>query len=133
MVRAVAALERGTLSFTEQAEEGVTYAAKIDKAESRIDWTRPAEALRAHIHGLSPFPGAWCEMDFGKGAERVKVLRCAVETGQGVPGEALDDQLLIACGQGALRLTEVQRAGGKPLKAVDFLRGIAVPKGTRAS
>ncbi len=132
MVRALSALERGTLAFTPQPDEGVTYAAKIDKAESRIDWSRPAEALRAHVHGLSPFPGAWCEMDFGKGFERLKVLRCAVEDGSGVPGTALDDRLLIACGTKALRLLEVQRAGSKPLKAEEFLRGLAVPKGTMA-
>lgn len=126
MVRALAAASRGGLDAVPQAEEGVTYAAKIDKGETRIDWSKPAAEVHNHIRGLSPFPGAWCEMTFGDRAERVKVLRSTLATGSGTPGTVLDDLLTIACGAGAVRLVEVQRAGGKPLRAVDFLRGASV-------
>ncbi len=121
MVRAMAALERGALQLTKQSEVGVTYAAKIDKAESRVDWSKPAHAVLRHIHGLSPFPGAWSEIA-GEGA-RVKILRCEIAEGAGVPGTVLDDHLTIACGEGAIRIVELQRAGKAPMKAVDFLRG----------
>ncbi len=133
MVRALASLERGSLAFTPQAETGVTYAAKIEKAESRIDWTRPAGAVHDHIRGLSPFPGAWCEMDFGKGPERVKVIRSTLAEGYGAPGEVLRDDLTLACGEGAIRLVMVQRAGNKALPASEFLRGVKVPVGTKVS
>jgi len=123
MVEALAKLEAGSLSLTRQTDEGATYAAKIAKAETRIDWSRPARAVHDHIRGLSPFPGAWCEMDFSGKPERVKVLRAAAADGEGAPGTLLDDQLTVACGRGAVRLTELQRAGGKALSAVDFLRG----------
>jgi len=129
MVRALGAALRGSLDAVPQAEEGVTYAAKIDKGETRIDWSKPATDLHNHIRGLSPFPGAWCEMTFGDKAERVKVLRSTLAAGSGTPGTVLDDQLTIACGDGAVRLVEVQRAGGKPLRAVDFLRGASVEAG----
>src|SRR6201990_2409213 len=99
MVRAMAALERGGLQLVKQAEEGVTYAAKIEKAEARIDWSKPAREVLRHIHGLSPFPGAWSEIAGGEAA-RVKVLRCELSNGSGVPGSVLDDHLTIACGEG---------------------------------
>jgi methionyl-tRNA formyltransferase len=129
IVRALAALERGTLSFTPQAEEGITYAHKIDKAEARITWTRPARDLHNLIRALSPFPGAYFEADLGKGVERVKVLRTQVVEGFGVPGLILDDPLTIACGEGALRLIDVQRAGKTPMSAEDFLRGARLQPG----
>jgi methionyl-tRNA formyltransferase len=123
MARAIGALERGKLQLTRQSEAGVTYAAKIEKAEARIDWNRPARAVLRHIHGLSPFPGAWCEMAIEGEPVRVKILRCALADGAGAPGEVLDDHLAVACREGALRILELQRAGGKPMKAEEFLRG----------
>jgi methionyl-tRNA formyltransferase len=122
MARAMDALERGELRLTPQSDQGVTYAAKIEKTEARIDWTKPARAVLRHIHGLSPFPGAWCEMPV-EGEARVKILRCELVEGWGVPGELLDDRLTIACKDGAIRILELQRAGKQPLKAGDFLRG----------
>ena len=130
MVRALAALSRDSLHFTPQAEEGVTYAHKIEKAESRIDWTRSADELHNHVRGLSPFPGAFFEADFGKGSERIKVLRSKVANGQGMPGTLLDEALTIACGAGALQILDVQRAGKAPMKADEFLRGARLPKGS---
>jgi methionyl-tRNA formyltransferase len=123
MVRAIGALERGKLQLTKQGDDGVTYAAKIDKAEARIDWDRPARAVLRHIHGLSPFPGAWCEMGIDGEPVRVKILRCAMADGSGAPGELLDDRLTVACQQGALRILELQRAGKSPMMAEEFLRG----------
>jgi methionyl-tRNA formyltransferase len=123
MARATGALERGKLQLTKQSSEGVTYATKIEKAEARIDWNRPAREVLRHIHALSPFPGAWCEMPIEDQAMRVKVLRCELAGGKGVPGDVLDDRLAIACGDGAIRILELQRAGKQPMKAVDFLRG----------
>ena len=123
MVRAIGALERGKLQLTRQSEQGVTYAAKIEKAEARIDWNKPARAVLRHIHGLSPFPGAWCEMAIDGEPARVKILRCALADGSGASGELLDDQLTVACQQGALRILELQRAGKAPMKAEEFLRG----------
>lgn len=129
MVRALAALNRGSLAFVAQAEDGVTYAAKIDKAEARIDWSRPAGEVHDKVRGLSPFPGAWFEADLGKGPERVKVLRTAIAAGDGRPGTLLSDDLTVACGSGALRLVEVQRAGAKAMKSADFLNGAKVGPG----
>jgi methionyl-tRNA formyltransferase len=123
MVRAIGALERGGLRLTPQGEAGVTYAAKIDKAEARIDWAKPAREVLRHIHGLSPFPGAWCEVPIEGEQARVKILRCEPVKGKGAPGELLDDDLTIACGDGAIRVLELQRAGKQPMKAPDFLRG----------
>src|SRR3954468_3886264 len=123
MVRAIAALERGQLKLTKQSEQGVTYAAKIDKAEARIDWNRPARAVLHHIHGLSPFPGAWCEMPIDGEPVRVKILRGATSAGSGTPGQLLDDRLAVACKEGSLRILELQRAGKAPMEAEDFLRG----------
>ena len=102
-----------------QPEEGVTYAAKIDKAEARIDWTRPAAEIDRQIRGLSPFPGAWCEL----AGERIKLLRCRLAEGRGDPGQVLRD-LTIACGDGAIEITEAQRQGKRPMPAEDFLRGL---------
>jgi methionyl-tRNA formyltransferase len=126
MVRAIGALERGKLQLTKQGDVGVTYATKIDKAEARIDWTKPARAVLRHIHGLSPFPGAWCEMPMEGEVLRVKILRCELAGGKGTPGELLDEQLTVACGDGAIRIVELQRAGRAPMKAKDFLRGASL-------
>ena len=123
MVRAMGALERGGLQLTKQSEAGVTYAAKIDKAEARIDWNRPARAVLRHIHGLSPFPGAWCEMPIDGEPVRVKILRCELADGSGSPGTVLDAHLTFACAEGAIRVLELQRAGKPQMKAADFLRG----------
>ena len=123
MVRAIGALERGTLQLTKQSDQGVTYAAKIEKAEARIDWSKPAHEVLRHIHGLSPFPGAWCEMAIEGEAVRVKILRCAIVDGSGAPGDLLDDRLTIACRDGALRIVQLQRAGKGPMKAEEFMRG----------
>ena len=127
MTKTLVALAADTITAVPQPEAGVTYAAKIDKSEARIDWTRGAADLDAHIRGLSPFPGAWCEI----GGERVKLLMARPEDGTGLPGEALDDHLLVACGTGALRLLTLQRAGKGPMDAGTFLRGRPVPSGVR--
>jgi methionyl-tRNA formyltransferase len=131
MARALAALERGSLTLQPQAAEGVTYAAKIDKGETRIDWSRPAAKVHNRIRGLSPFPGAWTEMPISGRRERVKLLASTVADGSGEPGTTLDGGLTIACGDGAVRITEVQRAGGKAMSAEEFLRGAGVPKGAQ--
>lgn len=131
MVRAMAALERGGLQLTKQSEDGVTYAAKIDKAEAKIDFAKPAWAVLRHIHGLSPFPGAWCELPIEGQPVRVKVLRCAIADGRGEPGEVIDDHLTIACGDGAIRVSQLQRAGKQPMTAEEFLRGTPIAKGVR--
>jgi methionyl-tRNA formyltransferase len=123
MVRAMGALERGKLQLTKQSDQGVTYAAKIDKAEARIDWNRPAREVLRHIHGLSPFPGAWCEIGIEGALARVKILRCALVDRSGAPGELLDDRFTVACKQGAIRILELQRAGKAPMKAEEFSRG----------
>src|SRR6266853_3454336 len=125
MARAMGALERGKLQLTKQSDQGVTYATKIEKAEARIDWNRPARAVLRHIHGLSPFPGAWCEVPIDAERVRVKILRCAMAEGSGASGEVLDYHLTVACQQGALRILELQRAGKAPMKADEFLRGTA--------
>ncbi|MCW5701561.1 MAG: methionyl-tRNA formyltransferase [Bradyrhizobium sp.] len=131
MVRAMAALERGTLQLIKQGEAGVTYAAKIEKAEGKIDWSRPAHAVLRHIHGLSPFPGAWSEMPVDGETARLKILRCEPAGGTGSPGTLLDDQLTIACGDGAIRIVELQRAGKAPMKTAEFLRGTPLKAGAR--
>jgi methionyl-tRNA formyltransferase len=130
--RAVAALESGDLQLKPQGDVGVTYAAKIEKAEARIDWAKPARAVLRHIHGLSPFPGAWCEMPI-EGETRVKILRCELAAGSGMPGELLDDRLTVACNDGAIRILELQRAGKQPMKANDFLRGTPLKPPARMS
>lgn len=130
MARALAALSRDSLDCRPQAEDGVAYAAKIDKAETRIDWTRPAPAVHDHVRGLSPFPGAW----FDLAGERVKVLRT---TRNGLPGDRsgpagalLDDGGAVACGTGAVRLLTVQRAGRQPMPFADFARGARLAQGS---
>ena len=127
MLRALAAAERGSLSLTPQSAADVTYAAKIGKDETRIDWTKPWHDVHNHIRGLSPFPGAWFEI----GGVRVKALRSTKGEGSGAPGTALDDKLTIACGDGAVRLTQVQRAGRQPMAAEEFLRGTPMKGGAR--
>ncbi|WP_171236167.1 methionyl-tRNA formyltransferase [Ruegeria sp. HKCCA6837] len=112
-----------------QPESGVTYAAKIDKSEARIDWTRPSVEVDRKIRGLSPFPGAWTEMD----GERIKLLASRLAEGQGAPGEVLNQDLHVACGQGAVELLRLQRAGKGAQDRETFLRGWAIPTGTRLS
>jgi methionyl-tRNA formyltransferase len=127
MLRALAALEKGQLQLTPQAAAGATYADKIDKDETRIDWKQPWQAVHNHCRGLSPSPGAWCELPDGK---RAKVLRTTQGFGEGVPGCVLDEHFTIACGSGAVRIVELQRAGGKPMHADEFLRGAPVAPGS---
>lgn len=132
MVRALAALERGSLRPTPQPVDGVTYAKKIDKAETQIDFGRPAQAVHDHIRGLSPFPGAWFALGEVKSSERIKVLRSAVVAGvSGQPGTVIDATGVIACGSGAIRLVEVQRAGKRSMAMAEFLRGRALGLGER--
>ena len=126
MVRALSALQRDSLKLTPQPETGVTYAAKIDKAETRIDWTKPWRQVHDHSRGLSPFPGAWFEMPDGT---RVRVLRTTRGEGSGEPGTILDHALTVACREGAVRITELQRAGKQAMKADEFLRGAALTPG----
>jgi methionyl-tRNA formyltransferase len=131
MVRALGAIERGSLTLTPQPPEGVTYASKIDKDETRIAWARPWQEVHDHIRGLSPFPGAWFELA-GEGAPvRIKVLRTTRGEGAGAPGTVLDDQLTVACGEGAVRILKLQRAGRQPMQAQEFLRGTSVAAGMR--
>ncbi|PNG25835.1 methionyl-tRNA formyltransferase [Methylocella silvestris] len=129
MARALAALARGSLRFTPQPEDGVTYAAKIEKSEARIDWSEPAGRVHDKIRALAPFPGAFFEADLGKGPERIKILRATLAPGDGAPGALLDDRLTIACGAGAIAVLEVQRAGKTPMSAADFLRGASLAPG----
>jgi methionyl-tRNA formyltransferase len=110
-----------------QSEQGVTYAAKIDKAEGRLDWSRPAFWLERQLRALNPAPGCWTEVR----GQRLRVLAGEVLAGRGRPGEVLDERLTVACGEAALRLVEVQRAGGKRMRAEVFLRGFPLPVGTR--
>jgi methionyl-tRNA formyltransferase len=131
MVRALAALEKGALMLTPQPDDGVTYAAKIDKNETRIDWSEPANAVHDHCRGLSPFPGAWFELSADGKPVRIKVLRTTKAEANGTPGTVLDDKLTIACGDGAIRILELQRAGKQPMKAEEFLRGTPLAAGTR--
>ena len=128
MARALNELEHGALQFTPQPSAGVTYAAKIGKAETRIDWGQPWSKVHNHICGLSPFPGAWCEL---AGAGRTKVLRSTQGEGGGTPGTVLDDRLTVACAEGAVRIVELQKAGGRPMSADEFLHGTPVRAGTR--
>jgi methionyl-tRNA formyltransferase len=131
MREAMAKLEADDLPLTVQAEDGVVYAQKISKAETRIDFARPSREVHDHIRGLSPFPGAWFELEIAGKPERIKVLNSQPASGTGEAGTVLADSLTIACGEGAVRLTRLQRAGGKALGAADFLRGTPVAPGTR--
>ena len=126
MARALAALKKDALVLAPQQSEGVTYAAKIDKNETRIDWTKPWKAVHDHCRGLSPFPGAWCEI----AGARVKVLRTTRGEGAGAPGTALDDRLTVACRDGAIHIVELQPAGKRAMKTDEFLNGNPVPAGT---
>ena len=125
IVEALARLD--DLAPVPQPEDGVTYAAKIDKAEARVDWSRPAEEVDRLIRGLSPFPGAWTEI----AGQRVKLLGARIAEGSGAAGEVLDDAFTVACGTGAVQVTRAQREGRGPQDAAAFLRGLAVPRGTR--
>jgi methionyl-tRNA formyltransferase len=133
MRRALDALERNELILTPQPESGVTYADKIDKAETRIDWRKPAQQVHDHIRGLSPFPGAWFELPGSGTPARIKVLRTTRSHGSAPPGTVLDGNLTIACGDGAIRILELQRSGRQPMQADEFLRGTAVASGTMLS
>jgi methionyl-tRNA formyltransferase len=129
MVEALARLERGDLDCTPQPEEGATYAHKIDPSETRIDWSRPAPEVHDIIRGLSPYPGAWFDTELNGRSERVRALRTKLAEVSGLPGTVLDDHLTIACGEGAVRLAQVQRAGKRPMSAEDFLRGAKLTAG----
>jgi methionyl-tRNA formyltransferase len=126
MGRALGALERRALTLTPQPTNGVTYAAKIANEETRIDWHKPWKAVHDHIRGLSPFPGAWCELPDGA---RARILRTTKGEGAGAPGAVLDDKLTIACAEGAVRILELQRAGKQVMKTADFLRGSPIAAG----
>jgi methionyl-tRNA formyltransferase len=131
MARALGALERESLTLTPQPEEGVTYAAKIDRAETRIDWRRPWREVHDHCRGLSPFPGAWFELVIDGSPLRVKVLRTTRAPGSGTPGTVLDEELTVACGEGAVRVIELQRAGRQAMGVAEFLRGVPLKSGSR--
>jgi methionyl-tRNA formyltransferase len=131
MAEAMVKLEMNDLPLTPQPSEGALYAAKIDKGETRVDFGRQARDVHNHIRGLAPFPGAWFELEIGGKPERIKVLGSQMDEGSGTPGDLLTDNLVVACGSGAVRLTKLQKAGGKPLAADDFLRGTPLAAGTR--
>jgi methionyl-tRNA formyltransferase len=130
--RTLMQLETAGLTFEPQAAEGVTYAAKISNEETRIDWRKPAADVHNHIRAMSPYPGAWFEALLGGKPERLKVLRSVTvpPNGKGEPGALIDNMLTVACGQSAVRLTQVQRAGKKPMASADFLRGFPLGKGS---
>lgn len=134
-VKAIEMLEAGELMLTEQSDEGVTYAKKIEKSETRIDFSKNGASVHKHIMGLSPFPGAWFELGEGKKAARVKVLASKYIDyfDSAEAGTVIDDTLTIACGEGAIALVELQKAGSKPMKVDEFLRGNSIPKGTKLS
>lgn len=129
LVDALAALARGKLDCRPQAESGVTYAEKIGTSETRIAWSRPAREVHNHIRGLSPHPGAWFEIELNGKRERIKALRSTLASGSGAPGTLIGDRLTVACAGGAVRLTEVQRAGKRPMAAEEFLRGVPLRAG----
>ena len=120
-------LASGRITPHPQPDQGVTYAPKVDKAEARLDWSCPAPFLERQLRALNPWPGCWTDL----GGERLLVLEGELAAGVGAPGEVLDDRMTIACGEGALRLTRVQRAGGRPMSADAFLRGFPLPVGVR--
>jgi methionyl-tRNA formyltransferase len=131
MVRALAALERGSLTLTPQSQAGISYANKVGKQETRISWSQPWQVVHNHIRGLSPHPGAWFEWEHDGERDRIKVLRSTWGAGCGPPGTVLDENLTVACGQGALRILQLQRAGRRAVKAGEFARGSSVRRGTR--
>jgi methionyl-tRNA formyltransferase len=130
MVRALAALERGTLQWVRQPSTGATYAPKVENAETRVDWAKPWQVVHNQIRGLSPSPGAWCELP---GVGRIRLLRSTKGEGAGAPGTVLNENLTVACAEGAVRILRLQRAGRQPMNAADFLRGTPVAQGTRLS
>ncbi len=130
MVEALAKLEEGKLVCRPQHDERATYAPKLDPKEARINWRLTAHDVHDRIRGLSPHPGAWFEAEINGKRERIKVLRSKIMEGAGTPGTILDDHLTVGCGEGAVRLTEVQRAGRKPMAAEEFLRGSPLTRGT---
>jgi len=130
MVRVLSDLGKGSLACWPQHDEGVTYAAKIEPGEARIDWSRPASDVHNLIRGLSPQPGAWFEVDLNGKRERVRVLGSTLAEGEGKPGTVLDDQLTNACGKGSVRLLHVQRAGKRPMPVAEFRRGAKLPVGS---
>jgi methionyl-tRNA formyltransferase len=131
ILRALESLETDELTFTPQPQEGATYAPKISREETRVNWKKPSIEVHNMIRGLSPYPGAWFEALLGGRAERIKVLRSVLVPGKGHPGQLLDANLTVACGSQALRLTQVQRSGRKPMGGADFLRGFPLGKGTQ--
>ena len=125
MVEGLAKLAAGPVVLEQQAVEGITIAPKVSAAEAKIDWSMPGQQVAARIRGMSPFPGAWFELD----GQRIKVLHALADTGAGEPGHVLDDELKVACGSGAVRLTRLQRAGKGQMTAEEFQRGARIPKG----
>jgi methionyl-tRNA formyltransferase len=130
MTEALALLTHGSIACREQQGQP-SYAKKIEPSETRIDWSRPAAEVHNLIRGLSPYPGAWFEVRVGDNKERVRALRTTLVEGEGEPGAVLDDRLTIACGERAVRLLELQRAGKKPMPAADFLRGMPLRQGAK--
>lgn len=129
MVKALAALEDGSLDCRAQDDEAATYAPKLDNKEARINWRLPASDVHDRIRGLSPYPGAWFEIELSGKRERIKVLSTMLDEGQGAPGTLLDDHLTIACSEGAVRLIRIQRAGKKPMSVQAFLNGVTLKSG----
>jgi len=129
MVEALEGLDKGTLEARPQPEAGVTYAAKLRRAEGRLDWRRPAAELARQVRALDPWPGAFAELPLKRGRESVKVLAAeAVEAAPGgAPGQLLEGGLTVACGEGALSLSRVQRPGKAAMTAAEFLRGVQLP------
>ena len=129
MAEALGQIEDGSISFVSQGEDGVTYASKITNEETRVDWRLAGAAVHDHVRGLSPFPGAWFMADLGKGEERVKLLRAERAEGSGAPGSLVSAEGVVACGDGAVRLITVQRAGSKAMSFADFARGARLGAG----
>ena len=129
MAEALGQIEDGSKSFVSQSEDGITYASKITNEETRVDWRLAGTAVHDHVRGLSPFPGAWFTADLGKGEERVKLLRAERAEGSGSPGSLLSAEGVVACGDGAVRLLTVQRAGSKAMSFADFARGARLGAG----
>jgi methionyl-tRNA formyltransferase len=131
MAKALQELKTGRLKLAPQTESGVEYASKLTNDETRVNWNRPAGEVHNHIRGLSPFPGAWSEIDLGKGVERVRLLRSEIADGKGAFGTLIDGDGAVACGEGAVRLITVQRAGKGPMPFAEFARGARIGKGVR--
>ncbi len=129
-MKALAALKDGNLDCHAQDDKAATYAPKLDNKETRINWRLPARDVHDRIRGLSPYPGAWFEIELGGKRERIKALSAVLAEGKGTPGALLDDQLTIACGKGAVRLIRIQRAGKKPMLVQAFLNGVSLKPGT---